>query len=188
MAYHRYRGVNTHLVRIFNTYGPRLHPGDGRVISNFVMQALRGEPLTIYGDGRQTRSFCYVSDLVEGILRLSRSNEHLPVNIGNPTEFTILECAQVVLEVTGSKSEICFEPLPQDDPARRKPDISKAKRVLGWEPQISLREGLRLCLQYFREATQIRGVEPSKYVPHRAPSFSTDIGAARIAMGQDPLA
>jgi dTDP-glucose 4,6-dehydratase len=180
MAYHRYHGVNTHLVRIFNTYGPRLHPSDGRVISNFMMQALRGEPLAIYGDGHQTRSFCYVSDLIEGILRLSRSKEHLPVNIGNPTEFTILECAQVVLEVTGSKSEICFEPLPQDDPSRRKPDISKAKRVLGWEPLIGLREGLRLCLQYFREATQFRAVEPSKYVPQRAPSFATDIGAARV--------
>jgi dTDP-glucose 4,6-dehydratase len=187
MAYHRHRGVNTHLVRIFNTYGARLHPGDGRVISNFVMQALRGEPLTIYGNGQQTRSFCYVSDLIEGILRLSRSREHLPTNIGNPTEFTILECAQVVLEVTGSKSKICFEPLPQDDPTRRKPDISKAKRVLGWEPQIGLREGLRLCLQYFREATQIRAVEPSRYTPQRAPSFVTDIGAARIAIGQDPL-
>jgi dTDP-glucose 4,6-dehydratase len=152
MAYHRYRGVNTHLVRIFNTYGPRLHPSDGRVISNFVMQALRGEPLTIYGDGQQTRSFCYVSDLIEGILRLSRSEEHLPTNIGNPVEFTILECAQVVLEVTRSKSEICFEPLPQDDPTRRKPDISKAKRILVWEPQITLREGLRLSLDHFRES------------------------------------
>jgi len=150
MAYHRYRGVNTHLVRIFNTYGPRLHQSDGRVISNFVMQALRGEPLTVYGDGQQTRSFCYVADLIEGILRLSRSEEHLPTNIGNPVEFTILECAQAVLEVTESKSELRFEPLPQDDPTRRKPDISKAKRVLDWEPKISLREGLRLSLDYFR--------------------------------------
>ena len=150
MAYHRSRGVNTHLVRIFNTYGPRLHPSDGRVISNFVMQALRGEPLTVYGDGQQTRSFCYVADLIEGILRLSRSDEHLPVNIGNPIEFTILECAQAVLEVTESKSELRFEPLPQDDPTRRKPDISKAKRVLDWEPKISLREGLKLSLDFFR--------------------------------------
>jgi dTDP-glucose 4,6-dehydratase len=150
MAYHRHRGVNTHLVRIFNTYGPRLHPSDGRVISNFLMQALRGEPLTVYGDGEQTRSFCYVDDLIEGILRLSRSDEHLPVNIGNPDEFTILECAQAILEVTGSKSELRFEPLPQDDPTRRKPDISKAKRVLGWEPKISLREGLKLSLDFFR--------------------------------------
>jgi dTDP-glucose 4,6-dehydratase len=150
MAYHRSRGVNTHLVRIFNTYGPRLHPSDGRVISNFVMQALRNEPLTVYGDGQQTRSFCYVADLIEGILRLSRSDEHMPTNIGNPTEFTILECAEAVLEVTGSKSKLRFEPLPQDDPTRRKPDISKAKRVLDWEPKISLREGLKLSLEFFQ--------------------------------------
>jgi dTDP-glucose 4,6-dehydratase len=150
MAYHRSRGVNTHLVRIFNTYGPRLHPSDGRVISNFLMQALRGEPLTIYGEGRQTRSFCYVDDLIEGILRLSRSEEHLPVNLGNPDEFTILECAEAVFEVTGSKSELRFEPLPEDDPTRRKPDISKAKRVLDWEPKIGLREGLKLSLEFFR--------------------------------------
>jgi dTDP-glucose 4,6-dehydratase len=150
MAYHRYRGVNTHLVRIFNTYGPRLHPSDGRVISNFMMQALRGEPLTVYGDGQQTRSFCFVSDLIDGIVRLSRSDEHLPTNIGNPVEFTILECAQAVLEVTGSKSELLFKPLPQDDPTRRKPDISKAKAILDWEPKISLREGLKLSLEFFK--------------------------------------
>jgi dTDP-glucose 4,6-dehydratase len=150
MAYHRAHGVNTHLVRIFNTYGPRLHPSDGRVISNFMMQALRGEPLTIYGDGKQTRSFCYVDDLIEGILRLSRSSEHLPVNIGNPGEFTILECAQVVLEVTGSKSELRFEPLPQDDPTRRCPDITKARTLLGWEPQIQLKQGLQKSLDFFR--------------------------------------
>jgi dTDP-glucose 4,6-dehydratase len=149
MAYHRSRGVNTHLVRIFNTYGPRLHPSDGRVISNFLMQALRGEPLTIYGDGNQTRSFCYVDDLIEGILRLSRSSEHMPVNIGNPTEFTILECAQAVLEVTGSKSELRFEPLPQDDPARRRPDITRARTLLGWEPRVSLHEGLKKSLDFF---------------------------------------
>ncbi len=150
MAYHRYRGVNTHLVRIFNTYGPRLHPSDGRVISNFVMQALRGEPLTVYGDGLQTRSFCFVSDLIDGIVRLSRSDEHLPTNIGNPVEFTILECAEAVLEVTASHSELRFEPLPQDDPTRRKPDISKAKAILDWEPKISLREGLQLSLEFFK--------------------------------------
>jgi dTDP-glucose 4,6-dehydratase len=149
MAYHRSRDVNTHLVRIFNTYGPRLHPGDGRVISNFMMQALRGEPLTIYGDGSQTRSFCYVDDLIEGILRLSRSGEHLPVNIGNSDEFTILECAQAVLEVTGSKSELKFEALPQDDPTRRQPDISKARTLLGWEPRIPLKEGLTRSLAFF---------------------------------------
>ena len=150
MAYHRYRGVDTHLVRIFNTYGPRLHPSDGRVISNLMMQALRGEPLTIYGDGSQTRSFCYVDNLIEGILRLSRSAEHLPVNIGNPVEFTIIECAQAVLDVTGSKSEMRFEPLPQDDPTRRCPDIAKARALLDWEPHISLREGLAKSLDFFR--------------------------------------
>jgi dTDP-glucose 4,6-dehydratase len=150
MAYHRYRGINTHLVRIFNTYGPRLHPGDGRVISNFVMQALRNEPLTVYGHGQQTRSFCYVSDLIDGIVRLAWSSEHLPTNIGNPGEFTILECAQAILEVTGSSSKLVFEPLPQDDPTRRKPDITKAKNILGWEPKISLTEGLKLSLDYFR--------------------------------------
>jgi len=150
MAWHRSRGVNTRLVRIFNTYGPRLHPSDGRVISNLMMQALRGEPLTIYGDGSQTRSFCYVDDLIEGILRLSRSDEHLPVNIGNPDEFTILECAQAVLEVTGSKSELRFEALPEDDPTRRQPDIAKARELLGWEPRITLQEGLRKSLEFFR--------------------------------------
>src|SRR6201997_3039720 len=134
MAYHRYYNVDTHLVRIFNTYGPRLQPNDGRVISNFMMQALQGQPLTIYGDGSQTRSFCYVSDLIDGILRLSRSSEHLPVNIGNPVEWTILECAHEVLSVTGSRSEIIRLPLPQDDPMRRRPDITRAGTLLGWEP------------------------------------------------------
>jgi dTDP-glucose 4,6-dehydratase len=150
MAYHRQRGVNTHLVRIFNTYGPRLHPSDGRVISNFMMQALRGEPLTIYGSGTQTRSFCYVDDLIEGIVRLSRSNEHYPVNIGNPVELTILECAQAILEATNSTSELRFEPLPQDDPTRRCPDITKARVLLGWEPRTSLREGLAKSLEFFK--------------------------------------
>jgi dTDP-glucose 4,6-dehydratase len=150
MAYHRSRGVDTHLVRIFNTYGPRLHPSDGRVISNFMMQALRNEPLTIYGDGKQTRSFCYVDDLIEGILRLSRSDEHLPVNIGNPNEFTILECAEAVLEVTGSKSELHFEDLPEDDPTRRQPDITKARELLDWEPRVALKEGLEKSLEFFK--------------------------------------
>jgi dTDP-glucose 4,6-dehydratase len=150
MAYHRSRGVNTHLVRIFNTYGPRLHPSDGRVVSNFMMQALRGEPLTIYGDGNQTRSFCFVDDLIEGIVRLSRSGVHLPVNIGNPNEFTILECAQTILEVTGSKSELCFEALPEDDPIRRRPDITRAQKLLGWEPKVQLKEGLTRSLDFFR--------------------------------------
>ena len=149
MAYHRSHGMNTHLVRIFNTYGPRLRASDGRVISNFMMQALRGEPLTVFGDGSQTRSFCYVDDLIEGILRLSRSNEHMPVNIGNPNEFTILECAEAVLEVTGSKSELRFESLPLDDPTRRRPDISKARTLLGWEPRINLRQGLKKSLEFY---------------------------------------
>ncbi|MGA9473459.1 MAG: UDP-glucuronic acid decarboxylase family protein [Terriglobales bacterium] len=153
-AYHRYHNVDTRLLRIFNTYGPRMQINDGRVIPNFMWQALRGESLTVFGDGSQTRSFCYVSDEVDGILRLSRSDEHLPVNIGNPTEFTILECAQKVIAVTGSKSEIKFEPLPQDDPKQRRPDISKAKRLLGWEPKIDLETGLKLSLDYFRQAVQ----------------------------------
>ena len=152
MAYHRYRGVDTHIVRIFNTYGPRLQVDDGRVISNFMKQALLGEDLTIYGDGSQTRSFCYVSDEVDGIVRLGASGEYLPINIGNPGEFTMLECAKVVLEVTGSASKLVFLPLPQDDPKQRCPDISKAKALLGWEPKIDLRTGLQLSLEYFRES------------------------------------
>ena len=150
MAWHRSRGVDTRIVRIFNTYGPRLHPGDGRVISNFIMQALRGEPLTVYGDGSQTRSFCYVDDLIEGIVRLAHSEEHLPVNLGNPEEYTILECAQAVLEVTGSKSELVYVDLPEDDPTRRRPDITKARTVLGWEPRTSLKEGLGKSLLFFK--------------------------------------
>jgi dTDP-glucose 4,6-dehydratase len=149
MAYHRSHRLNTHLVRIFNTYGPRLSPSDGRVISNFLCQALRGESLTIYGSGSQTRSFCYVSDLIEGILRLSRSEEHFPVNIGNPEEFTILECAHAVLNVSGSASRFRFEHLPQDDPTRRRPDITKARQLLNWEPKIALEEGLALSLDFF---------------------------------------
>lgn len=150
MAYHRYHSVDTHMVRIFNTYGPRLRAADGRVISNFIMQALKGEDLTVYGEGQQTRSFCYVSDLIAGILLLSQSTEHMPVNIGNPVEFTILECAQEILSITGSKSKLRFEPLPQDDPTRRRPDITKAKQILGWEPKIPLKQGLALSLSYFQ--------------------------------------
>ena len=149
-AWHRYYGVDTHMVRIFNTYGPRLQANDGRVISNFMMQALRGKPLSVYGDGLQTRSFCYVSDLIDGIVRLAGSDEHTPVNIGNPVEFTMLECAREVLRVTGSKSELVFQPLPPDDPARRRPDITKARALLGWEPKIALREGLAKSLDYFK--------------------------------------
>ncbi len=150
MAYHRYYHVDTRMVRIFNTYGPRLQKNDGRVISNFMIQALKGEDLTVYGEGKQTRSFCYVSDEVDGILRLSRSKEHLPTNIGNPNEWTIIECAKAVLKVTGSSSQIVYLPLPQDDPTQRQPNISKAKRLLGWEPKIDLETGLRLSLDYFR--------------------------------------
>ncbi len=155
MAYHRYHGVRTHMVRIFNTYGPRLQANDGRVISNLVTQALRGDPLTIYGDGSQTRSFCYVSDLIDGIVRLGKSDESQPVNIGNPDEWTILECAEEVCRVTGSKSEILFKPLPQDDPARRRPDITRARTLLGWEPKVALRQGLEMSLDYFRSTLPV---------------------------------
>jgi dTDP-glucose 4,6-dehydratase len=148
-AYHRYHNVNTHLVRIFNTYGPRLQANDGRVISNLMIQALQGEPLTVYGDGSQTRSFCFCSDLIDGIVRLAWSDEHLPVNIGNPDEWTILECAREVQALVGSHSEIVFMPLPQDDPLRRKPDITRARNLLGWSPKVSLREGLAMSLDYF---------------------------------------
>ena len=162
MAYHRYHGVDTRLVRIFNTYGPRLHGGDGRVISNFMVQALRGKDLTVYGDGLQTRSFCYVSDEIDGILRLSRVEEHLPTNIGNPHEWTVLECARTVLKVTGSSSRIVHRPLPQDDPAQRQPDISKARRLLGWEPKVDLEAGLRLCLGYFRRFAEASAHSPAE--------------------------
>jgi dTDP-glucose 4,6-dehydratase len=154
MAYQRYYNVDTRIARIFNTYGPRMQINDGRVIPNFMKQALRGKDLTVYGDGRQTRSFCYVSDEIEGFLRLAKSSEHLPVNIGNPTEFIILDCAKMVLAVTGSKSKIRYEALPQDDPKRRCPDISKAKALLDWEPRINLETGLKLSLEYFRRVTQ----------------------------------
>jgi len=151
MAYHRWHSVDTHIVRIFNTYGPRMRLNDGRALPNFIYQALTGEPITVYGDGSQTRSFCYVSDLIEGIYRLMQSDEHLPTNIGNPQEITILEFARRVKALTGSQSEIVFKPLPQDDPKQRCPDIAKAKKLLGWEPKVSLEEGLRLTLDYFRK-------------------------------------
>jgi dTDP-glucose 4,6-dehydratase len=154
MAYHRYHKVDTRILRIFNTYGPRMQLNDGRVIPNFMKQALRNEPLTVFGEGLQTRSFCYVSDEIDGILRLSRSDEHFPVNIGNPIEFTILECARQVIAVTHSKSEIRYEPLPQDDPKQRQPDITKARTLLGWEPKIGLQQGLQMSLDYFREAVR----------------------------------
>jgi dTDP-glucose 4,6-dehydratase len=161
MAYHRYHRVNTHLVRIFNTYGPRLQINDGRVISNLMSQALRGEPLTIYGDGMQTRSFCYVSDLIAGILALADSDEHLPVNIGNPEEWTILSCAEEILKLIGSDQKVVFKPLPQDDPTRRRPDISKATRLLGWTPKIQLRQGLEMSLAYFQTHAEIGLVQNS---------------------------
>jgi len=155
MAYHRYYKVDTRIVRIFNTYGPRMQLNDGRVIPNFMKQALRGEDLTVYGSGSQTRSFCYVSDEIEGFLRLAKSGEHLPVNIGNPSEFTILECAKRVLAVTGSKSAIRYEELPQDDPKQRCPDITKAKTLLGWEPKVNLDTGLQMSLEYFKKAVAL---------------------------------
>jgi dTDP-glucose 4,6-dehydratase len=152
MAYHRYQQVDTRIVRIFNTYGPRMQLNDGRVIPNFMKQAFRGDDLTVYGDGSQTRSFCYVTDEIEGILRLAKSDEHFPVNIGNPDEFTILECAKRVIAIIGSKSQIRYNNLPQDDPKQRRPDISKARNLLQWEPKVDLDTGLRMSLDYFREA------------------------------------
>ena len=151
MAYHRYHGVDTRIVRIFNTYGPRMRIDDGRVVPNFIGQALRGEDLTVYGDGKQTRSFCYVSDEVDGIYRLMMSDYDLPVNIGNPDEHTILEFAEKVLKIIGSDSQIVFRELPVDDPKVRRPDISRAKDVLGWEPVVGLREGLERTLEYFQQ-------------------------------------
>jgi dTDP-glucose 4,6-dehydratase len=147
MAYHRQQGVDTCIVRIFNTYGPRMRPHDGRAIPTFVRQALANEPLTVFGDGSQTRSFCYVDDLIRGLMALAQSGEHLPVNIGNPAEYTLLELAQKVAEATGSTSEIVFEALPVDDPKVRQPDITRARQLLGWEPQVSLEDGLRRVLQ-----------------------------------------
>jgi dTDP-glucose 4,6-dehydratase len=146
MAYHRQQGVDTAIVRIFNTYGPRMRPNDGRAIPTFVRQALDGEPITVFGDGTQTRSFCYVDDLIRGLVLLAESGEHMPVNIGNPIEFTLLELAEKVLKVTRSASEIVFEALPIDDPQVRQPDITRAKQVLGWEPEVELEEGLRRML------------------------------------------
>jgi len=148
MAYHRQQGVDTSIARIFNTYGPRMRPHDGRAIPTFVRQALENEPLTVYGDGSQTRSFCYVDDLIRGLYLLATSGEHLPVNLGNPGEFTILELAETVIRVTGSSSEIVFEALPVDDPQVRQPDITRAQEVLGWTPAVSLEEGLRRLLSF----------------------------------------
>ncbi|HEY2374967.1 MAG TPA: UDP-glucuronic acid decarboxylase family protein [Gemmatimonadaceae bacterium] len=150
MAYHRYHGLDTRIVRIFNTYGPRMRPRDGRVVSNFIVQALNGEDLTIYGDGSQTRSFCYVDDEVEGIYRLFMNGDSNPTNIGNPTEFTVRQLAEMVVELTKSSATIIAEPLPQDDPKVRKPDITRARTMLGWEPKVPLRDGLVRTIEYFR--------------------------------------
>jgi dTDP-glucose 4,6-dehydratase len=149
MAYHRQQGVDTAIARIFNTYGPRMRSHDGRAIPTFVRQALEGKPLTIFGDGSQTRSFCYVDDLIRGLYALATSGEHYPINLGNPSEFTILDLAETVLKVTGSKSEIVFEALPIDDPQIRQPDITRAQEILGWSPEIDLEEGLRRMLPTF---------------------------------------
>ena len=146
MAYHRQQGVDTAIVRIFNTYGPRMAENDGRAVPNFISQALAGKPLTVYGDGSQTRSFCYVDDLIRGLVLLAESDEHMPVNIGNPGEFTILELAEAVIAATGSSSSIVFEALPIDDPQVRQPDITRARQLLGWEPEVGLEEGLRRTL------------------------------------------
>jgi dTDP-glucose 4,6-dehydratase len=151
MAYHRAKGLDTHIVRIFNTYGPRMRLNDGRALPNFVHQALMGQPITVYGTGKQTRSFCYVSDLIEGIYRLMISDEHEPTNIGNPHEITIVEFAERIRTLLGVKTPIIFEPLPQDDPKQRCPDISKARRILGWEPKVNLEEGLKLTLDAFKK-------------------------------------
>ena len=151
MAYHRYKGVDTKIVRIFNTYGPRMRPNDGRAIPTFVPQALRNEPITIFGDGSQTRSFCYVSDLIEGIYRLMMSDHHEPVNIGNPHEMTIREMAEAIIRLTGSSSPLVAKPLPVDDPKVRQPDITLARKLLGWEPRIDLEEGLTRTIAWFRQ-------------------------------------
>jgi len=160
MAYHRYHGLKTHIVRIFNTYGPRMRLNDGRALPNFLYQALVGQPITVYGDGSQTRSFCYVSDLLEGIYRLLESDERAPTNIGNPQEITILEFAERVRKLVGASAPIVFHPLPQDDPKQRCPDIAKAKRLLNWEPKITLEDGLQRTYEYFR--AQLAQSTPTK--------------------------
>ena len=156
MAYHRFHNIDTRMCRIFNTYGPRMRPDDGRVISNFISQALTNKSITVYGDGKQTRSFQYVTDLVDGIMRLMDADYNLPVNLGNPNEFTILELAETVKKLTNSKSEIVFKPLPQGDPKRRRPDISRAKQILKWEPKVSLEEGLMKMIEYYKPLLQLQ--------------------------------
>jgi len=160
MAYHRTHGLDTRIIRIFNTYGPRMRIKDGRAIPNFMVQALTGQDLTVYGDGSQTRSFCFISDLIDGIVRLMKSGHHDPVNIGNPIEISLLEMAEKILQVTGSKSKIIFKPLPEDDPKVRQPDITLARSLLGWEPWVNLEEGLRATLDYFRTSINAQKSEP----------------------------
>lgn len=159
MAYHRFHGLDTRIARIFNTYGPRMRPADGRVVSNFIVQGLRGEPITLYGDGQQTRSFCYVADEVEGLFRLFFSDHTDPVNVGNPVEFTIRELAEMVLEEVGSESDLISHPLPEDDPKVRQPDITLAKKVLDWVPETGLREGLKQTIPYFQNLVETEGAE-----------------------------
>jgi dTDP-glucose 4,6-dehydratase len=162
MAYHRAHGMDTRIVRIFNTYGPRMRPNDGRVVSNLIVQALAGEPLTIYGDGTQTRSFCYVEDEIEGIYRLFMRGDSEPTNIGNPNEYTVRQLADLVVELTGTKSPIVKKPLPQDDPKVRQPDISRARKLLDWEPRVSLRDGVSRTIEYFRSVIHAAGASASK--------------------------
>jgi dTDP-glucose 4,6-dehydratase len=162
MAYHRERGVDTRIVRIFNTYGPRMRPRDGRVVSNFIVQALSGQPLTIYGEGTQTRSFCYVEDEVDGLFRLFMGGDNDPVNIGNPGEYTVRELADMVIELTGSQSPIVSRPLPADDPKQRKPDITRARELLGWEPRVPVREGLARTIEYFRSVVETESAAPKQ--------------------------
>jgi dTDP-glucose 4,6-dehydratase len=169
MAYHRYHKLDTRIVRIFNTYGPRMRPRDGRVVSNFIVQALNGENLTIYGDGSQTRSFCYVEDEVEGIYRLFMNGDSQPTNIGNPTEFTVKQLADMVVELTGTRARVVAEPLPQDDPKVRKPDITRARTMLGWEPKVPLREGLVRTIEYFRGLLGTERMAPRSPVSARSP-------------------
>jgi dTDP-glucose 4,6-dehydratase len=169
MAYHRYHGLDTRIVRIFNTYGPRMRPRDGRVVSNFIVQALNGEDLTIYGDGSQTRSFCYVEDEVEGIYRLFSDGDSQPTNIGNPIEFTVRQLAEMVIELTKTRATIVSEPLPQDDPKVRKPDITRARTMLGWEPKVPLREGLARTIEYFRGLVGTERMAPRSPLAARSP-------------------
>ena len=172
MAYHRYHGLDTRIVRIFNTYGPRMRPRDGRVVSNFIVQALNGEDLTIYGDGSQTRSFCYVDDEVEGIYRLYMDGDEKPTNVGNPNEFTVRQLADMVVELTGTRAKVITQPLPQDDPKVRKPDITRARTMLGWEPRVGLRDGLVRTIEYFRGLLGTDRMAPRMPLSARTPAGS----------------